>query len=105
MYIFYTSHAEPRMAEMISPVMHDRNESWQDFYRAALFEPNKSKLPVRIADAEKQIAARARELFNTGNEDITERNALNVAIFSLQALRSSLDWDADRREPPSSAVA
>jgi hypothetical protein len=90
-----------RMAEMISPSIHEQKEHWQDFYRAALFEPNKSKLPVRIEHAEKQIAARARELFNTGTENIPERNALNVALFALQALRISLDWDTRGREPKS----
>jgi hypothetical protein len=74
-----------------SPVQND----WKDLYRAALFEPNKTKLPMRIAEAERRIAARARELFNSGNQDTLERSALNVAIYALFALRSSLDWRAN----------
>ena len=65
---------------------------WKDLYRAALFEPNKEKIPVRISDAEQRIAARARELFNSGDQDTLERSALNVAMYALVALRSSLAW-------------
>ena len=39
---------------------------WKELYKAALFERNKEKIPVRISDAEQSIAARARELFNSG---------------------------------------
>ena|SRR3954466_7241998 len=77
------------MAEMSVPSL---NQSWRDLYLAALFEPNKNKIPTRIADAEKRIAARARELFNSGDNAILERSALNVAMYALAALRSSLTW-------------
>ena len=65
---------------------------WKDLYKAALFEPNKEKIPVRISDAEQRIAARTRELFNSGDQDTLERSALNVARYALVALRSSLAW-------------
>jgi len=65
---------------------------WKDLYKAALFEPNKEKIPVRISDAEQRIAARTRELFNSGDQDTLERSALNVAMYALVALRSSLAW-------------
>ncbi len=77
--------------------MHEGSE---DLYRAALFEPNKSKTPMRIANAEKKIAARAREISNSGDPDALERSELNVALYALVALRSWLDWNAnegDRR--------
>ena len=70
---------------------------WKDLYKAALFEPNKEKIPVRISDAEQRIAARARELFNSGDQDTLERSALNVAMYALVALRSSLDWNKNDR--------
>ena len=79
------------------------NEDWRDLYRAALFEPNKSKTPMRIANAEKKIAARARELSNSGDHDALERSELNVALYALAALRSWLDWNAN--ESDTSAVA
>jgi hypothetical protein len=85
------------MGEMNATSIND----WKDSYRAALFEPNKSKIPVRIADAEKRIAARARELFNSGHHDTLERSALNVALYALIALRSSLDWNTREGDPRS----
>jgi hypothetical protein len=91
------------MAEMNVTSM---NQSWRDLYIAALFEPNRSKIPTRIADAEKRIAARARELFNSGDHDILERSALNVAMDALAALRSSLDSNIREGQSSSqSAVA
>jgi hypothetical protein len=56
---------------------------WKNLYKAALFEPNKDKIPVRIADAEQRIATRARELFNSGDHNTLERSALNVALYAL----------------------
>ncbi len=76
----------------MNTLVMQQSESWRDSYRAALFEPNKNRLPMRIAVAEKQIAIEARELFNAGDHDVAERSAMNVALFALQALRSSLDW-------------
>jgi hypothetical protein len=80
------------------------NESWKDLYRAALFEPNKSKISARIAEAEKKIATRARELFNSGDHSILERRELNVALYALFALKSSLHWKANS-DPRLRAVA
>jgi hypothetical protein len=78
---------------------------WKDLYRAALFEPNESKIPSRIAAAEKRIAARARDLFNSGNQDTVERSALNVALYALFALKSSLDWNSAGSDLTDIAVA
>lgn len=80
--------------------------SWRDLYRVALFEPDKSKSAIRIADAEKKIAARAREIVNTGDQDALERSELNVASYALVALRDWLEWNANESDPNSdSAVA
>jgi hypothetical protein len=72
--------------------------SWRDLYRAALFAPDKSKTPIRIADTEKKIAARAREISNTGDQDALERSELNVAAYALVAFRNWLDWNANERD-------
>ena len=37
---------------------------WRQLYRAALSEIDKSKLPERIAEAERAVVLRARELFS-----------------------------------------
>jgi hypothetical protein len=79
--------------------------SWRDLYRAALSEPDKSKSSIRIANAEKKIAARAREIANTGDQDALERSELNVASYALVALRNWLDWNANERAATDSAVA
>jgi len=76
------------MAEMNVTSM---NQNWRELYVAALLETDKSKLPTRIVDAEKQIAARARELFNSGDHNPMEKSALSVATYALVALRSSLN--------------
>jgi hypothetical protein len=36
---------------------------WRALYKAALFEIGNTKLPERIAEAEKAVVLRARELF------------------------------------------
>ena len=79
------------------------NDNWKDLYVAALLEPNKSKLPMRIAVAEKKIAARSQELSNSGDDKNVERSALNIALYALAALRSSLKWDEG--DPGQNAVA
>jgi hypothetical protein len=82
-----------------------RHEDWRALYRAALFEPNKSKAPVRITNAERKIAARARELSNSGDQDSLERSELNVATYALVALRNWLDWNEDESDNSKSDVA
>ena len=65
-------------------------ETWRELYRAALFETDKSKLSVRIADAELALVLRARELFHADEDHIEEEQALDDAMYALHALRSAL---------------
>jgi hypothetical protein len=65
-----------------------RLSSWRELYKAALFETNHEKLPERIADAEKAIVVRARELFASGADTIEEDQALDDALYALRALQS-----------------
>jgi hypothetical protein len=62
--------------------------SWRELYKAALFETNHEKLPERIANAEKAIVARARELFASSADTIEEDQALDDALYALRALQS-----------------
>jgi hypothetical protein len=64
---------------------------WRDLYRAALFETDEQKLPGRIAEAEKVLIERARELFPTFCNNIEEARAVDDALYSLRALRHSLE--------------
>jgi hypothetical protein len=81
---------------------------WQELYRAALFETDKSKAAERISDAEQVIRARVRSLFhhpdcpsterNPDNPSI-ERNALDAALYALGVLKGY-----SRRQPSSEAA-
>ncbi|HEY7099623.1 MAG TPA: hypothetical protein VH437_23055 [Terriglobales bacterium] len=76
--------------------MCDRNSSactvtsvqtWRDLYRAALFEKDKQKQRERIAEAEKALIRRARELFVMPNDNIDEERAIDGALNALLVLR------------------
>ena len=62
---------------------------WRQLYRAALVEIDDSKLPGRIAEAEKAVVLRARELFQAAGENGEEIEALDHAMYGLHALRSN----------------
>jgi hypothetical protein len=70
------------------------SQSWRALYTAALFETDNSRLAARIADAEKAIIARARDLFSAGSDTIEEDQALDDALYALRALQSCLDLRA-----------
>ena len=61
---------------------------WRELYVAALFESDHAKLTDRIADAEQALATRARELFYESGDHIEEEEALDNAMYSLNALRN-----------------
>ena len=65
--------------------------SWRETYNAALFETDKDRIPARIADAQKAIVGRARQLFSAGADTIEEDQALDDALYALRALQSCLD--------------
>jgi len=62
---------------------------WRELYRAALYEIDKSKLPERIAEAEKAVVLRARELFQAAGDNGEETEALDDVMYALHALRSN----------------
>ncbi len=66
--------------------------NWRDLYTAALFETDRNEIPSRIAEAEKAIMARARELFSAGADTIEEDQALDDALYALKALQNCLDF-------------
>jgi hypothetical protein len=69
--------------------LRPRSGDWQDSYRAALFETDKHEIPNRIAEAEKEIIIRGRELLKSPQSS-KEREALDAALYGLRAFRSSL---------------
>ena len=80
------------MTNQTLPNVVSRN--WRELYTAALFETDKERVPARIADAEKAILVRARELFAAGADTIEEDQALDDALYALRALQSCLNFRA-----------
>ena len=65
-------------------------ESWQQCYKAALFELDANKVSDRIAEAETAVVTPARELFHAAGDNIEEEQAVDDARYALHALRSAL---------------
>jgi hypothetical protein len=62
--------------------------AWHTLYHAALFETDRSQVPKRIAEAEKAILSRMRELFAAETDHIEEDVVLDDALYALRALRN-----------------
>jgi hypothetical protein len=54
-----------------------------------LFEIDRTKLPERIAQAEKALALRARELFYAAGDNFEEGQALDDGVHASHALRNT----------------
>ena len=64
------------------------SRSWHVLYHAALFESDRNRVPQRIAEAEKAILSRMRELFAAESDHIEEDVVLDDALYALRALRN-----------------
>jgi hypothetical protein len=78
-----------------SSTTHDPTNAWHSLYQAALFETDRSKVPARIAEAEKAILSRARELFVIETDHIEEDQVLDDALYALRALRNCVVGEAN----------
>jgi hypothetical protein len=65
--------------------------SWRESYIAALMEADNKRMTARIADAERLIVERARELFKASGDNIQEEEALEDALYALHALKTCLE--------------
>jgi hypothetical protein len=54
---------------------------WRELYKAALSDLDTDRLPERIADAEKALVSRSRELFQAAGDNIEEQQALDDAMY------------------------
>lgn len=72
--------------------------NWRALYRAALFETDTSKIQSRIEEARRALAFRSRELFETAPNYDSETEAVETALYALQALENCLKSNTkDRR--------
>jgi hypothetical protein len=62
---------------------------WRALYKVAFSEIGTSTLPERIAEAEKAVVLRARELFQAADDNGEEKEALEDAMYALHALGSN----------------
>ena len=67
-----------------------KTKEWKDLYVAALLEGDADRVPSLIADAERAIVERARELFAATGDHIQEEEALDDALYALHALKSCI---------------
>jgi len=74
-------------------VVYPNPQHWRDFYKAALLETDKAKLPERVTRAEQVIITRARQLFGGTIDHVEETQALDDALYALRALQSCLRWN------------
>ncbi|HWY56116.1 MAG TPA: hypothetical protein VNZ03_16740 [Terriglobales bacterium] len=70
---------------------------WKEIYKAALFEDDNTKIPQRIAEAERALAARALELFGASDEQVREQRAMENARYFLRVLGNTQGMPAPTR--------
>jgi len=78
---------------MITERLRNKSESidgWRILYKAALFEADRQKLPSRVAEAERALMLRARELFAISSVRTKEWHAVHKGLYALRALRDCL---------------
>ena len=75
--------------------------NWRALYKAALFETDTSKIPSRIEEARRALVFRSRELFAASPNYEGETEAIENALYALQALENCLRSNTkDRRHAP-----
>jgi hypothetical protein len=75
--------------------------NWRALYHSALFETDASKLPQCIEEARKALVTRSRELFATSPNYDGEPEAIENALYALQALENCMKSNTrDRRRAP-----
>jgi len=75
--------------------------NWYELYRAALSETDTSKIPSRIEEARRALVFRSQELFETAPNYDDETEAIETALYALQALENCLRSNTrDRRRAP-----
>jgi hypothetical protein len=88
------SKSRPRNTQTIqagesdhAPSRGDHKQEWEKLYRAAVLEPDRSKLAQRIADAQAAILGRERRLAKSPAGHEKEYEAIGRALHILTLLR------------------
>jgi hypothetical protein len=77
----------------------DTSGDWRELYKAALFETDESKLPLRIEEARRALVFRSRELFADSPIYEGEVEAIEDALYALHALENCVkSHTKDRRQ-------
>ena len=66
---------------------HDVKQDWEKLYRAAIIEPDRSKLLQRVEVAEAAILKRSRRLSDSPPKSAKEQEAITRALHILSLLR------------------
>ena len=82
------------MKPRVSTNRSDSQLAWHVLYRAAIFETDREQIPQRIAEAEKAVLSRIRELFAVTEDHIEEDQVLDDALYGLRALRNCVSPEA-----------
>ena len=85
----FTSHVcadHPRAKS--ESTKHDVKQDWEKIYRAAIIEPDRSKLLQRVEDAEAAILERSRSLSKSPANSGKEQEAISRALHILSLLRA-----------------
>jgi hypothetical protein len=78
--------------ETTSPPCPIRTE-WKALYKAAILENDRSVGSQRVAEAERAVLARARELLYSQGT-LEEKEAIEDALYTLRALKTA--WEYSR---------
>lgn len=76
------------------PLSGNSSTSWRSLYQAALLETDRQMIPTRIAEAERAILERVKELFQVDFDHIEEDQILDDALYALRALRNCVASEA-----------
>jgi len=60
--------------------------NWRQLYIGALFESDRTKMARRMVEARAAIVSRARDLFHDPGDRLEEAQALDDALYALDAL-------------------
>lgn len=75
----------------------DDGMNWLRLYRDALLERDREKSKLLIAQAQRAIGLRARELWYAGSAETAERHQLDAALHFLGVLRMIGDEQSSSR--------